>query len=325
MATATCTAPSESIVERLIRPAILKLVGETDGSYRCERDLHHHYTLCLNSIEPLFLGTRRRRVFLEHPGKACYGSGRNGNLDYFFPDDKSASILLGNRTGTAMELNYNYDDSLKVTRDIQKLIDPDNGYVESAYFALGRRSGFVQAVRCGIQRAFEYFAEDRPDFRLPVRLHIFVVDTSGGASGYVLYETSVQRACGPDELVWKETPLDGYTSPELETNQNITPIDRSSLSDSDLCIDRATAHDLLSAEMHKAGIPLESKTARCMFEATRNSSGRNRCKLGVTPLWDNELRVVAERVLRSEFMDWVNRLCESGHTFQRAGRASWDK
>jgi hypothetical protein len=35
-----------SIFEELVKPAIMKLVSETDGSYRCERDLHHHGPWC---------------------------------------------------------------------------------------------------------------------------------------------------------------------------------------------------------------------------------------------------------------------------------------
>src|ERR1019366_1865122 len=90
-----------------------------------------------------------------------------------------------------------------------------------------------------------------------------------------------------------------------------------------LHLGRAEAQDLLISELVRAYIPLKSKTARCMFEATRNGSGQNRFKLGITPLWENELRILDGRVLRSEFMDWVNRLCNSGHAFQRAGRALW--
>jgi hypothetical protein len=90
----------------------------------------------------------------------------------------------------------------------------------------------------------------------------------------------------------------------------------------ELYINRHDAERIHYSAMAKAAIPLRSKTARCMFEPTK-ASGRNNCALGPTPLWDNCLRVVNGKVLRSEFMDWVDRLTDSGHKFQKAGRASW--
>jgi hypothetical protein len=143
MATAVYEVQPESIVEQLIRPAILKLLGESDGSYRCERDLHHHFTVCLNGVRALQLGTRQRHVYLEHPGKACYGSGRDGNLDYFFPVRNATLDSLQRQSGAAMELNSNYDSSQKITRDVQKLIDPQNGYSESVYFRPWQKTSFL--------------------------------------------------------------------------------------------------------------------------------------------------------------------------------------
>jgi hypothetical protein len=315
--------PHESIVERLVRPAILKLLEETDGSYRCERDFHHHYTVCLNGIEPLLLGTLRRRALLEHPGKACYGSGRDGNLDYFIPDHHSTVMAEQRKSGAAMELNYNYDRSLKITKDIQKLIDPQNGYTESAYFAFGRKPRFFESVKNGVDLAYRYFAEDQTEFRLPVGLHLFIVEGARNAGAYLLHEALVANACTPDELNWLDTAFERHAASEPEASLQLAAIDGQGPFDIDaLYLDHASAQNLLVSEMVKAEIPLNSKTARCMFETTRNGSGGNRCKLGITPLWNNELRVTKGRVLRSEFMDWVRRLCDSGHAFQRAGRAS---
>src|ERR1019366_6488601 len=280
MATEIHVSQSESIVERLIRPAILKLLGETDGSYRCERDLHHHFTVCLSGIEPLLLGTRQRRVFLEHPGKACYGSGRDGNLDYFFPEHNSTVSAFQPKCGAAMELNSNYDCSQKITRDIQKLIDPQNGYTESVYFAFGRKPRFFEAVKKGIGFAFGYFGEDRVDFRLPPGLHIFVVESTRNAGGHLLLrEAFVERPSIPDELDWLETPIERPAAPVLEAVCEVVLTDRQDSLDIDvLHLGRAEAQDLLISELVRAYIPLKSKTARCMFEATRNGSGQNRCK-----------------------------------------------
>jgi hypothetical protein len=317
-------AKPESIVEQLIRPAIITLLGETDGLYRCERDLHHHFTVCLNGVKALQLGTGHRLVYLEHPGKACYGKGRDGNLDYFFPELSATAASLRRPRGAAMELNSNYNSPQKIMRDVQKLIDPENGYHESAYFAFGRKPHFFESVRKGVERAFEHFLEDRTDFRLPIGLHVFVVESSRGGGGHLLREAVVKNVCIPDEMEWVETRFERLAPPQLAANPKVASFDRKASSDGDgLYLDPASAQGLLISELVKANIPLESKTARCMFEATRNSSGQGRCKLGMTPLWENELRIVHGRVLRSEFMDWVNRLCDSGHAFQKAGRASW--
>jgi hypothetical protein len=90
----------------------------------------------------------------------------------------------------------------------------------------------------------------------------------------------------------------------------------------DLYISKEQAEAILLKDMRTAGIPLHSITARCMFEVTEDSRGGHNCKLGPTPLWDRKLRVMGGRVLRSEFMETVAELVESGHKFQRAGRAA---
>jgi len=57
-----------------------------------------------------------------------------------------------------------------------------------------------------------------------------------------------------------------------------------------------------------------------MFERTEDSHGQNRCKFGTTPLWGNELHIVDGRVLRSEFMEKVRELCDSGNQHQETAR-----
>jgi hypothetical protein len=214
---AAVDAQPESIVGQLVRPAILKLSGETDGLYRCERDLHHHFTVCLNNVKALQLGTAERLIYLEHPAKACYGSRRDGNLDYFFPERNSTTVSLQRRSGVAMELNSNYDGSQKITRDVQKLIDPQNGYSESAYFAIGRKPRFFESVRKGVGRAFGYFVEERAEFRLPTGLYVFVVESARSGGDHLLREAFVKHACVPDELDWVEMPVERTAPPPAPT------------------------------------------------------------------------------------------------------------
>jgi len=322
MGTAVNSVEEAPIIDGLIRPAIMRLISESEGAYRCERDLHHHLTTCLAKIANLELGTPRRRVFMEEPALACYGSGRKGNLDYFFPDsDVGASWDVGPRDGVAMELNYNYRDCFKVKKDIQKLIDPASGYQRSLYFAYGSRHGFYESVQSGIERAFASFEEVQHEFRLPMGFRVIVVEYTPGGGEHLIHEASVATPCVPAELQWEDTQMPKLAIQLARTKDNVAPVQGET--ESVFYIDRNTAEVLLHDELVKAQIPLKSKTARCMFETTRNSAGGNRCKLGVTPLWGNEVRVVKDKVLRSEFMDWVQRLCDSGQAFQRAGRASW--
>ena len=90
----------------------------------------------------------------------------------------------------------------------------------------------------------------------------------------------------------------------------------------DLYIAKELAEGILRKGMATAGIPPDSITARCMFEATEDSRGGHNCRFGPTPLWDQELQLKGGEVLRSEFMGWVEALVDSGHKYQRAGRAS---
>ncbi len=100
---------------------------------------------------------------------------------------------------------------------------------------------------------------------------------------------------------------------------------RSALGESpvDLYISRDEAEAVLRKKMEEAEIPLNSITARCMFEPTEDSRGGNNCEFGRTPLWRNEICLYQGRALRSEFMEMVQRLIDSGHAHQKAARAAW--
>jgi hypothetical protein len=85
-------------------------------------------------------------------------------------------------------------------------------------------------------------------------------------------------------------------------------------------LSKSSAQQLWQELLIKAGIPLRSTTAKCMFEKTNSSSG-NQCQFGLTPLWDNVLRKNKQgEVLHSEFMDLAQRLLDAGQTRQEARR-----
>jgi hypothetical protein len=90
----------------------------------------------------------------------------------------------------------------------------------------------------------------------------------------------------------------------------------------DVYISKGQAKSVLRSLMRNAGIPHDSTTARCMFDATTDGRGGHNCKFGPAPLWDRKLGAVNGKVLRSELMDWARRLVESWLKFQRAGRAA---
>jgi hypothetical protein len=89
-------------------------------------------------------------------------------------------------------------------------------------------------------------------------------------------------------------------------------------------IDRKEAERVCAERMQRANIPAHSTTARCMFEATTDSQGRNRCRFGETPLWGKlaDPRGIASR---TRFMEFVDRLIKSGQDFQAKGRRSHGK
>ncbi len=214
MATAAHIQEEGSVINDLIRAAISKLISESEGAYRCERDLHHHFTVCLDHITPLELGTLGRRVRMEEPTFACYGSGRKGNLDYFFPRNSPHHHGRELREGVAVELNFNYRDGYKkIRQDIQKLIDPANAYRESLYFAYCKKCDFFEAVTQGIERACKEFEETHPNFRLPLGLHVIVAEYTR-TGGHVVREASVEVPCLPSDLQWAETTIPrGFTTP----------------------------------------------------------------------------------------------------------------
>jgi len=137
-------------------------------------------------------------------------------------------------------------------------------------------------------------------------------EIKGGPGGL---EPHAEERATPEDLPGKNpepsprssTPIQGRSSEEGTMER--------------LYISKGEAEAILQQRMNEAGIPLQSITGRCMFEPTQDSRGGKNCKLGRTPLWGNEIRLSKGKALRSEFMDMVERLVESGHKFQKAGRA----
>jgi hypothetical protein len=274
-----------------------------------------------------------RRIRYEEPTTAKYDwknsdanllSGHKvGNIDFFFPTRPSMS-----RIGAAMEVNYGYESITKIKQDFIKLLDPRNGYTEAVYFAHGLKPGFRVAVERGLEASLGQL-NAYTSFALPVALHILVLEPRRrGAFTRDLWGADLSTTATLDGLAWSNfllanTDLAYPSEAQDVANGTVHNTEESGVVSGDLYITRDEARVLCDSAMEDAGIPLRSKTARCMFEPTKDVRDRSNCAFGPTPLWDNCLRVVSHKVLKSEFMDWVDRLINSGRKFQKAGRASW--
>ncbi len=298
--------------ETWVAPAI-RSIYESDGLYRCERDLHHHLTSLFERTAPLNLGSLRAVAEYEHPtlGKYCWTgqSDTSGNVDIHFFRTDSEGEQVGD---VAIEVNYNYPSTEKSKQDLIKLIDPLNAYACSVYIACGVTCGFKDSVVVGLTKAFDWFNEDDPGFLLPAGLVLFVIEDCRGKR--TLWTGKVEAPCHLSTLVWSSESRD-RVEPRL--------LSATTASDAMDLLSKEEAARILSDAMRAAGIPSTSKTARCMFETTLDSQGQNNCKHGRTPLWEHEIARVGDKVIRAELMGWVQRLCESGKKRQDARRSSW--
>lgn len=222
MGTALCTQPMQSLFETLVKPAILTVLNDGQGFYRCERDLHHHFSVSLDRIQPLHLGSREPLLRTERPAIACYGSGRHGNIDFFVADESHRADA---QSGVAVEVNWNYNDPLKVQRDLCKLMDPKNAYAEAVYFAYGRRQDLLTAVQAGLERAFTTFVEAEPTFLLPAGLRIIVAVRQRHRE-LVIHSTFVDEPCAPSQLSWSDSRDENHAEQNNEaanrTQKHIT-------------------------------------------------------------------------------------------------------
>jgi hypothetical protein len=212
----------------------------------------------------------------------------------------------------ALELNYNYISVNKISQDLIKLIDPKNDYACSIYLVFGERSGFKDAVEHGIEEALKWVQSKRnAEFLLPPGLKIFVIENQLGQR--VLWEGKPSGTTTQKSVEW-------ISSAERELQGSV---DRgwATGAEEDL-LTYEQAKNLLVGEMRKAGIPLGSKTARKMFKPTKDGKGRNRCNLGPTPLWKHRVPKVGDHVRRGVFMDWVQRLIDSGRSYQKRAKRS---
>jgi len=290
--------------DALINPAVNLLLAEGQGVYRCERDLHHHLTLCLNVVTKLGLGRADRVIRYEEPTLAKYSwtkdNEKSGNVDFFFPT--GAMSPLG-PVGTAMEVNYNYRDSQKIMQDFVKLLDPSNGFGEAVYLAYGRSADFANLVAAGYQSATEWLSQHRMGFQSAGDIRVILIDHQR----WLRVRVRVGRPHA-EAIIWADAIEDTKLVPDAGDTEEVVAADH--------FVDREQARAVLIREMDAAGIPLPSVTARCMFEQTNNG----KCRFGVTPLWDNELRLVDGRILLTEFTRWIQLLVRSGQSAQRAAR-----
>ncbi len=197
------------------------------------------------------------------------------------------------------------------------------GHIYFAFAPKTHRRSFKDTVQAGLIKAFRALREGQlnlppwPQFLLPMNLHIMVVETCWAANGLyrVLWEASAIGPCLPEELRWLRT---SFQLPILQ------PVARlwEDTNGADGEVSREEAERIHDEEIRRAGIPLSSTTARCMFYATEGKRGKW-CRFGATPLWDNCLRVVDGKVSRSELMGWIGRLIESGHKSQKAGQVAY--
>lgn len=292
----------------VVLPALQSVI-ESKAIYRCERDLHHHLTSlfeaqCRDKGISLDIGSSNPRIEYEHPTKRKYrwiegdGDEKSGNVDlYFFPMKSTDS--WSDSQGVAIEVNYNYDDVAKITRDIIKLIDPDNGYIEPVYIACARKSHFHDRILEGVSQAIDWFRASIPNFEPPSGLFIFAMSEHGRSRDWRFY--------GPNT-----SPNDPLKKLKGEVVSIQLPVHTSQGE----LIDKETARKRLQNAMQSAGIGPGTRTAKCMFEPTTNSKGERICVFGSTPLWDRELPLVGECVLDSIFNEWIERLVESGRKRQ---------
>lgn len=292
-----------NLIETVIMPAIDNIFA-SDCDYRCERDLHHHLTSLFGDFIDLKIGSFDRIIEYEHPTEEKYrwvsddGRKKAGQIDLFFFDqhgDSSLSVEPDTQSGIAIECNFDYDDSVKIKQDVIKLIDPGNKRSSSVYIAVGKRLGFQQAIQASAPDALAYFSPEAQS-SFPMSFVAMVVEHFGVS-----------------KRLWKGCPTgDGQTLEWscLKTSELTAP------STGQPWLTKDDARSILRTEM--AGIPLTSITARCMFERTISSKGVNECAFGRTPLWDNLLHLDDGKALRSEFLDLVRRLVESGN--RRQGR-----
>ncbi len=206
-------APPAMNYQIFIKTAITKLLRETHADYRCERDLHHHLTACIESVQPGLFGSPRR-VQMECPTQAQYSWSRRrqkrGNLDYFFHEESAERIVRftpRGHDGTALELNFNYDDVTKIKQDLIKLIDPRNSHQESVYFVYAVGSGFKALIESALERALHYFENLSDHQLLPSDLHIVLAEGQRRVGTLRYLEVSTVRACALSDLKWVEYSL----------------------------------------------------------------------------------------------------------------------
>jgi hypothetical protein len=289
-----------------IRPSVSE-VFQGDGAYRCERDLHHHLTILFNGHSPLRLSDKSDPVAeYEHPTIARYAwskkKKKSGSIDiYFLPRLTPADYATG-EGGIAIEVNCDYNSLKKIKQDFIKLIDPVNGYNESVYIAFGRTFDFARAVVDGLKEAFAWCSRERPAFSLGTDLHAFIIAEFAGVR--TLSEIVGNGAARADQC-----PLT-----QLDVRDVLGTVDLSL--DPTAVVTKSEARNLLQREMQRAGIPLKSTTARCMFEETTTKGGHKKCHFGKTPLWDHHITKIGDSVNMAELTRWIRRLTESGQRHQ---------
>ncbi len=280
-------------------------VFELDGDYRCERDLHHHLTALFDGLSPLRIGQKNTLVRYEKPTRGTYQwsgeSPSSGNIDIYFVGNETDPQFSSPTNGIAVEVNCNYTSVTKTKQDLIKLLDPINEFAEAVYVVVGTEQAMRRPVELGLEDAITYLVAQR-DGAVFFTVRVLLVEELGGWR--FLYEGCLVEDGAEVKIAWSELQRRSLVSDEVG-------------GDPMRLISKEEASRLLQDRMRREGIPLDSNTARCMFEATKTPDGRQLCHFGKTPLWDHVLELNGDRIEFAVLSDWLERLAKYGKGRQR--------
>jgi hypothetical protein len=109
---------------------------------------------------------------------------------------------VSNHAGSALELAWCKTRLSDIEGDLEKLIDPENGYLEMVYFAYGRTVALLTDISRGLESALDFVRQSRAGLLLPVGLHILAAVRPGTRESPSLWEFHVEEPCLPQDMEW---------------------------------------------------------------------------------------------------------------------------